>query len=156
MSSGAPVRMPRLNVDRRAQLIEATIDVVYRDGLSRLTLAKVAQQAGLSTSIVNFYFKTKEQLLQKNSAHVLSLGRKTLGRAWKGAHVTLGHFSLLSAFNKKIHSHNCRVFQEAALRGRSSPCIEPFYRRRDAPVFLTRLIGPRLAPAIRICDHEAS
>lgn len=63
MSSGAPVRMPRLNVDRRAQLIEATIDVVYRDGLSRLTLAKVAQQAGLSTSIVNFYFKTKEQLL---------------------------------------------------------------------------------------------
>ena len=55
--------MPRLNVDRRAQLIEATIDVVYRDGLSRLTLAKVAQQAGLSTSIVNFYFKSKEQLL---------------------------------------------------------------------------------------------
>ena len=55
--------MPRLNVDRRAQLIEATIDVIYRDGLSRLTLAKVAQQAGLSTSIVNFYFKTKEQLL---------------------------------------------------------------------------------------------
>ena len=63
MSSGAPVRIPRLNVDRRAQLIEATIDVIYRDGLSRLTLAKVAQQAGLSTSIVNFYFKTKEQLL---------------------------------------------------------------------------------------------
>ena len=63
MSSGASVRMPRLNVDRRAQLIEATIDVVYRDGLSRLTLAKVARQAGLSTSIVNFYFKTKEQLL---------------------------------------------------------------------------------------------
>ena len=63
MSSGAPVRMPRLNVDRRAQLIEATIDVIYRDGLSRLTLAKVAQQAGLSTSIVNFYFKTKEHLL---------------------------------------------------------------------------------------------
>lgn len=63
MSSVAPIRMPRLNVDRRAQLIEATIDVIYRDGLSRLTLAKVAQQAGLSTSIVNFYFKTKEQLL---------------------------------------------------------------------------------------------
>ena len=63
MSSVAPVRMPRLSVDRRTQLIEATIDVIYRDGLSRLTLAKVAQQAGLSTSIVNFYFKTKEQLL---------------------------------------------------------------------------------------------
>ena len=53
----------RLNVDRRGQLIESTIEVIYRDGLSRLTLAKVAHQAGLSTSIVNFYFKTKEQLL---------------------------------------------------------------------------------------------
>ena len=63
MSSVAPVRMSRLNVDRRGQLIEATIEVIYCDGLSRLTLAKVARQAGLSTSIVNFYFKTKEQLL---------------------------------------------------------------------------------------------
>ena len=53
----------RLNVDRRGQLIESTIEVIYRDGLSRLTLAKVAHQAGLSTSIVNFYFKTKGQLL---------------------------------------------------------------------------------------------
>ena len=63
MSSVTPVRMSRLNVDRRGQLIEATIEVIYCDGLSRLTLAKVARQAGLSTSIVNFYFKTKEQLL---------------------------------------------------------------------------------------------
>ena len=63
MSVVAPIRVPRRNVDRRSQLIEATIEVVYRDGLSRLTLAKVARQAGLSTSIVNFYFKTKEQLL---------------------------------------------------------------------------------------------
>ena len=63
MSSVAPVRMSRLNVDRRGQLIEATIEVIYCDGLSRLTLAKVARQAGLSTSIVNFYFKSKEQLL---------------------------------------------------------------------------------------------
>ena len=33
MSSVAPVRMSRLNVDRRGQLIEATIEVIYCDGL---------------------------------------------------------------------------------------------------------------------------
>ena len=50
-------------LDRRKQLIDATVSVIYRDGLSRLTLAKVATTAGLSTGIVNSYFKSKEQLL---------------------------------------------------------------------------------------------
>ena len=63
MSAVSPAGSNRLNVDRRGQLIESTIEVIYREGLSRLTLAKVARDAGLSTSIVNFYFKTKEQLL---------------------------------------------------------------------------------------------
>ena len=49
--------------DRRKQLIDATVSVIYRDGLSRLTLGKVAATAGLSTGIVNFYFRSKEQLL---------------------------------------------------------------------------------------------
>jgi phenylpropionate dioxygenase-like ring-hydroxylating dioxygenase large terminal subunit/AcrR family transcriptional regulator len=44
-------------------LIDATVSVIYRDGLSRLTLAKVAATAGLSAGIVNFYFRSKEQLL---------------------------------------------------------------------------------------------
>ena len=63
MSAASPAGTNRLSADRRGQLIESTIEVIYRESLSRLTLAKVARDAGLSTSIVNFYFKTKEQLL---------------------------------------------------------------------------------------------
>lgn len=44
-------------VDSQTQLIKATIDVSWTNGLSRLT------RVGLSTSIVNLYFKTKEHLL---------------------------------------------------------------------------------------------
>ncbi|MDP6399107.1 MAG: hypothetical protein QF485_09200 [Arenicellales bacterium] len=47
-------------VERGTQLIKATIDAIWANGLSRLTPAKAAARAGLSTSIVNFYFKTKE------------------------------------------------------------------------------------------------
>lgn len=48
---------------RRVQLIEATIDTVARRGFTELTLAHVADAAKLSRGIVNFYFRSKEELL---------------------------------------------------------------------------------------------
>jgi TetR/AcrR family transcriptional repressor of bet genes len=48
---------------RRVQLIEATIDTVARRGFADLTLADVADEAKLSRGIVNFYFRSKEELL---------------------------------------------------------------------------------------------
>ena len=63
MSTSTPVPLSAVRLDRRRQLIDATVSVIYRDGLSRLTLAKVAATAHMSTGIVNFYFKSKEQLL---------------------------------------------------------------------------------------------
>ena len=63
MSASTPSPLSAVRLDRRRQLIVATVSVIYRDGLSRLTLAKVAATAGLSAGIVNFYFKSKEQLL---------------------------------------------------------------------------------------------
>ncbi|KAA3622835.1 MAG: TetR family transcriptional regulator, partial [Proteobacteria bacterium] len=49
--------------DRRAQLVEATMEAIRQFGISRVTVAKVASLAGLSPGIVNFYFQSKEQLL---------------------------------------------------------------------------------------------
>jgi phenylpropionate dioxygenase-like ring-hydroxylating dioxygenase large terminal subunit/DNA-binding transcriptional regulator YbjK len=48
---------------RRRQLIDATIAAIGRRGYASTTLTHVAGEAGLSPGIVNFYFKTKEQLL---------------------------------------------------------------------------------------------
>lgn len=47
----------------RQKLIEATMEVIASEGLSRVTMAKVAEQAGLSRGIGNFHFQSKEQLL---------------------------------------------------------------------------------------------
>ena len=51
------------DVRRRRELIEATITSIARHGLSKITIAKVAKIAGLSTGIVNFYFHSKQALL---------------------------------------------------------------------------------------------
>jgi TetR/AcrR family transcriptional repressor of bet genes len=48
---------------RRKQLIDATIRAIGRFGYASTTLTHVAGEAGLSPGIVNFYFKSKDQLL---------------------------------------------------------------------------------------------
>jgi len=47
----------------RQRLLEATMAVIASEGLSGVTMAKVAEQAGLSRGIGNFHFQSKEQLL---------------------------------------------------------------------------------------------
>lgn len=50
---------------RRQQLIDATIKCISKKGLGSLTLADVAQEAGLSQGIVNLHFKSKDNLLSE-------------------------------------------------------------------------------------------
>ena len=47
----------------RQKLIEATMEVIASEGFSGVTMAKVAEKAGLSRGIGNFHFRSKEQLL---------------------------------------------------------------------------------------------
>ena len=66
MSENDAVRLPRptpIREARQRQLIEATIVAIGRHGYARLTLNHVASLAGLSPGIVNFHFRSKEQLL---------------------------------------------------------------------------------------------
>ena len=41
---------------RRAQLIEATIEVIAARGYARITMSEVARVAGLAHGLVNFHF----------------------------------------------------------------------------------------------------
>jgi len=66
MSESEAPKLPRLTPIREArqkQLIEATIAALSRNGYAKLTLNHVASLAGLSPGIVNFHFRSKEQLL---------------------------------------------------------------------------------------------
>ncbi|MDX1504001.1 MAG: TetR family transcriptional regulator [Thermoanaerobaculia bacterium] len=58
--------MPRTKAtqeERREQILEAAFRVAARDRLDGLTVRRVAREAGLSSGLVFFYFKTKEALL---------------------------------------------------------------------------------------------
>ncbi len=50
---------------RKQQLIRATIDCIDKLGLSQTTLARIANQAGMSQGIVVFHFQSKDALLEQ-------------------------------------------------------------------------------------------
>ncbi|SRR5258706_4547583 len=59
--------MPKLGMEliRKRELIRATTSVMHESGLAEPTLAAICARAGLSSSsIVNHYFKSKQDLLE--------------------------------------------------------------------------------------------
>ena len=52
-----------IQAERRRLLVDATISAISEHGLPKLTLAKIADIAGLSAGSVNFHFASKEALL---------------------------------------------------------------------------------------------
>lgn len=57
---------------RRSQLIEATINSIARHGIGGTTMSTVTEDAGLSIGIVNFHFKSKQNLFEETLVHLAS------------------------------------------------------------------------------------
>ncbi|HWG68544.1 MAG TPA: transcriptional regulator BetI [Steroidobacteraceae bacterium] len=56
---------PAVDLIRRKELIRATMTAIHRAGLAEPTVAAICKYAGLSSvSIVNHYFKSKQDLLE--------------------------------------------------------------------------------------------
>jgi len=70
---------------RRQQLIDATIDCLARRGFADITMAQVAEAAGLSQGIINFHFQSKEALLLETLAFMDTEYRETWQRALAAA-----------------------------------------------------------------------
>lgn len=64
-SEEAPESRAAVKELRRRQLIEATISSIACHGIARTTMATITSQVGMSMGIVNFYFKTKQALLDE-------------------------------------------------------------------------------------------
>ena len=85
MSASASRTRTARREQRRQQLVDATIACIARTGMSAMTLADVARQAGLSGGIVNLHFDSKENLLHETLRYLadeyLTLFDRTLDAA---------------------------------------------------------------------------
>jgi TetR/AcrR family transcriptional repressor of bet genes len=92
---------------RRQQLIEATITALAEKGQAQLKLQDVAEGAGLSYGLVNFYFETKEKLLIETLRYMAAEYQENWKEALAGASDAPAHQldALIQAdFNDKIYT----------------------------------------------------
>jgi TetR/AcrR family transcriptional regulator, transcriptional repressor of bet genes len=55
---------------RRLQIIDAVVDLTVTDGLQAATFRTIAERAGVSVRLVQYYFGDKDRLLADTLAHV--------------------------------------------------------------------------------------
>lgn len=120
---------------RRAQLTRAAYKVVGEKGYSDFTIKDIAREAGLSTGLVHYYFKNKEDLLFKllkgmndnlkrdlnKALTVLDDPQEKLlafcNEAFDLVHKEKAYFSVLVDFlaqinhNRRIHQAMVKLFQ---------------------------------------------
>ncbi|CUH87228.1 transcriptional regulator BetI [Phaeobacter sp. CECT 5382] len=61
----------RIRDIRNEELIEATIVAVHERGYSVVTMAEIAREAGASAASINYYFGSKEGLMEATMRHLL-------------------------------------------------------------------------------------
>lgn len=88
--------MSRKNIkeSRRLQLIEANIACIARLGLTDTTIAHVSKEADMSRGIVNFYFESKEKMMQETLRTLVAEYQQWLESAGTSLEAIIeGHFS---------------------------------------------------------------
>lgn len=56
----------------REKLIIATIEIIEEEGFDAVTVRKIAKKASVNSAAINYYFGTKETLLEEALKHTLS------------------------------------------------------------------------------------
>ncbi|MBY6135167.1 transcriptional regulator BetI [Nocardioides marinus] len=68
----------RIRDIRNEELIEATIIAVHKRGYGVVTMAEIAREAGASAASINYYFGSKEGLMEATMRHLLGKLRQAM------------------------------------------------------------------------------
>ncbi|HEU5210303.1 MAG TPA: TetR family transcriptional regulator C-terminal domain-containing protein [Longimicrobiales bacterium] len=127
--------------ERRAQILAAAYEIAASDGLARLTVRRVAAEAGLSHGLVHFHFRTKAELLlalldwvlERTPEYTLApAARRMEGPVARLLALLRQEISRLTSDRRRVH-----LFFDFWLIGTRHPGIRSrmlaeFARRRDA------------------------
>ncbi|OED50306.1 transcriptional regulator BetI [Rhodobacteraceae bacterium (ex Bugula neritina AB1)] len=75
----------RIRDIRNEELIEATIVAVHKRGYGVVTMAEIAQEAGASAASINYYFGSKEGLMEATMLHLLAKLRRAMSAGYATA-----------------------------------------------------------------------
>jgi AcrR family transcriptional regulator len=110
-------------MERRDSIIDAACSAVVEVGITQLTVADVAQRASISTGLVHYHFRTKQQLL--TAACERLAGRRSAARsaALASADGLAALDALWSALRAGAESASERAWTDLALLARGDPAV---------------------------------
>lgn len=105
-AGGKPPRRTESKEVRRQQLIEATISSIARHGIGGTTMSTVTEQAGLSIGIVNFHFKSKQNLFEETLMYLAQEHHDHWLKAYRDAGLTAPE-KLMAIVEAHFHPKIC-------------------------------------------------
>lgn len=144
---------------RRRDLVEAAFQTFLDYGMSGTTVARIGEQAGMSHGIVNYYFKSKDQLLSAVIRHAFRLIMQDVTRRLKEAGTPRERISAVIAgnfqtelFNRETAVAWVSFYAEVSTHTDFERLQETFYRRLRSNLIhdLKRLTTPADAERIAL------
>lgn len=154
---------------RRAEIIEATLAVVTRDGAAGVTHRTVARQAGVATSLSTYYFATLDDLLVAALTSVADDYTAKIRQIIDGGDDRLTGLAALIAESGGPGRERALAERELATLAARRPALRPVARRwreniaelattlTDDPVAVTGLVvaADGLCTAVLLDDEPA-
>jgi AcrR family transcriptional regulator len=78
-TSGGQKRPSFIEAARKAQLIECAIETIARLGYAQASLTQIAKRAGISKSVITYYFSSKEELIEQVVEAIYAAGAHFMG-----------------------------------------------------------------------------
>lgn len=154
---------------RRAQIIEATLAIVRRDGATGVTHRTVAKEAGITTSLTLYYFATLDDLLLAALTSVTDEYTRRIRQLIDTADDPLGGLAQVIAESAGPGRERALAERELSTLAARRPALRPVARRwRDGVAELARTqtddpdsieafvaLSDGLCAAILLDDQEA-
>lgn len=142
---------------RRRDLVEAAFQTFLDHGIGGTTVARIGEQAGMSHGIVNYYFKSKDQLLSAVIRHAFRLIMREAVRLLKDAETPRERISAVIAgnfptelFNRETAAAWISFYAEVSTNPDFEQLQDTFYRRLHSNLMHTLKQLTTVADAERI------
>lgn len=121
--------------DTAARILDAACDLIVEEGIDDVRIARVAQRAGTSTSLVHHYFSTREELLEQALIHAFErAGDDRFGPEGEIAEAAPGTAALAEAIRESLPAPGDQerewvLWVELWLRAVREPDLRPVANR---------------------------
>lgn len=125
---------------RRADIIDATLAVITRDGAAGVSHRAVAAQAGMTTSLSTYYFATLDDLLVAALTAIADEYTRAISAIAARSGDALGEFAELIAASATTGRERALAERELSTLAARRPVLRPIARRwRESVAELARL-----------------